>query len=133
MKSNWKVESFKRKAKRFLKGETIFESKKRKWKKNWKAENQKQKFYLYHFFPPFHNYIAWTTQKFHFESYNISTLEILGKKWKVESLKVKSEKIFESEKQKAKADKIIKKLKAKFFILKTTSEKQKWRFYDFPF
>ncbi len=116
LESNWKVESFKRKAKRFLKAK----SKKWKWKKNWEAESQKQKFYLYHFLPPFHKYIVWTTQKFHFQSYNISTSEILGKKWKV-----LSEKIFESGKRKAKEDKIIKKLKAKSKIFNFENCKRK--------
>ncbi len=46
---------------------------------------------------------------------------------------MKSEKIFESEKQKWK--KLLKswKLKAKFLILKTASEKLKQKFYDFTF
>ncbi len=59
LESNWKVESFKQKAKRFLKAKSKSE------KKNWKAESQKRKFYLYHFFSSFHNRIAWATQKFH--------------------------------------------------------------------
>ncbi len=99
-------------------------------KKNWKAENQKQKFYLYqffyHFFPPVHNCIAWTNQKFHFESCSLLQ-KFLGKS-------VKSKKMFESEKRKAKVEKIIEKLKAKkakSSILKTASKKWKLKFYDF--
>ncbi len=46
---------------------------------------------------------------------------------------MKSEKIFESEKRKAKAEKIMEKLKAKPLILKTASEKRKRKFYNFSF
>ncbi len=52
LESNWKVESFKWKAKRFLKAK----SKKQKWKK--KLKSQEQMFYLYRVFPFFHNCIA---------------------------------------------------------------------------
>ncbi len=84
-------------------------SKKRKWKKNWKAESQTQKFYLYHFFylfsPAFHNCMAWKTQKLHFESYSLLQ-KFMGKseKWKVlsEKRKVKAENIIEKPKAKSK-------------------------------
>ncbi len=45
LESKWKVESFKRKVKRFVKAKSE--------KKNWKSESRKQKFYLYHFFITF--------------------------------------------------------------------------------
>ncbi len=63
---------------------------KQKAKVKKKLKSWKPKFYLYHFFPPFHNCITRTTQKFHFESYNIGTLEIFGKKWEVESFEWKA-------------------------------------------
>ncbi len=57
----------------------------------------------------------------------------LGKseKWKV--LSEKRKKNFLNKKRKAKVEKIIEKLKARSLILKTASEKQKWKFYDFAF
>ncbi len=98
--------------KRFLKAKSECE------KKNWKGESQKQKFYLYHFFnhffPPFPNRIEWTTQIFHFESY-----EIFGKKWK---WKVLSEKRKHFWKWKAKS-------KSRKNYWKAESQKQNLQFW----
>ncbi len=121
-----------------MKSETIFESEKQKVKvkkklKHWKPKAKVLFILLFHhFFPPFHNRIVWTTQKFHFESYSTGTSEIFGKKWKWKVLSEKR-KNFWKWKAKSKSGKIIEKLKAKFLILKTVSEKQKRKFYDFAF
>ncbi len=121
LQSNWKVESFKRKA---------------KVNKNWKAESQKQKFHLYNIFLPLHNCVVWTTQKFLFESYNIGIyFRNFWEKGKGESCKWKAKIFLEVKSEKQKRKKLLKswKLKAKFLILKTASEKQKWMFYVFAF
>ncbi len=106
---------------------------KRKWKKNWKAESQKQKFYLYHFFPPFHDCIACfacTTQKIHFESYSLLQ-KFLGKREK--KRKVLSEKRKNFWKWKAKAKKIIEKLNAKSKIINFENCKRKGKVLWFYF
>ncbi len=131
LESNWKVESFKRKTKQFLKAKS--ESEKKIGKLKAKSKSFIYITFFYRFCPPFHNHIAGTNQKFHLVFYSIGTSEISGKKWKVESFKWKAKKIFGIEKRKAKAEKIIEKLKAKSLILKTASEKQKQKFYDFTF
>ncbi len=103
-KQSWKVIE---KLKVLSEKRNDFWKQKAKVEKNWKAESQKEKFYLYHFFPLFYNRIAWTTWKFHFESYSTGTSEIFGKKGEVESLKWKAKQFLKVKSENQKRKKLL--------------------------
>ncbi len=104
-----------------------------KWKKKLKSWKPKTKVLFVSFFITFSvfDYIAWTFQKFHFASYSLLQKYLR----KVESFKWKAKKSLKVKSEKQKWNKSVKswKLKAKSIILKTASEKQKQKFYDFTF